>query len=99
MGRGTFINDMLTKVGFRNVIASDRYPALPLSQFQDKTPEYVLLSSEPYPFREKHVIELKQIFPSSEIRLVDGEMFSWYGSRLIKSVDYFKNFQEDLGLS
>lgn len=99
VGKGTFIHDMLSKVGFKNVIESERYPELDLSKLKDLKPEYVLLSSEPYPFREKHLIDLKRIFSTSEIRLVDGEMFSWYGSRLIKSVDYFKKLQKDLRLN
>ena len=99
VGKETFIDDMLTKIGFRNVIERDRYPELNLSKLENLKPEYVFLSSEPYPFREKHLIELRKIFPSSEIRLVDGEMFSWYGSRLIKSVEYLQELQKELSLN
>ncbi|WP_018612760.1 ABC transporter substrate-binding protein [Segetibacter koreensis] len=53
--------------------------------------DLVLLSSEPYPFKQKHLTELQTILPATKIMLVDGEMFSWYGSRLLQSAQYFKN--------
>jgi hypothetical protein len=59
-------------------------------------PAYVLLSSEPYPFKQKHIEELQQILPNSRILLVDGELFSWYGSRLLHSGNYFKTLLENL---
>jgi hypothetical protein len=52
-------------------------------------PELIFLSSEPYPFKANHIKELQDILPHSKIVLVDGELFSWYGSRLQKSVAYF----------
>jgi hypothetical protein len=54
-------------------------------------PELVLLSSEPFPFKEKHIAEVKAVLPRTEVLLVDGEMFSWYGSRLVKAVDYLQS--------
>ena len=53
-----------------------------------------ILSSEPFPFKEKHLAELSVVCPNAKIRLVDGEMFSWYGSRLLRSVDYFRILRE-----
>jgi hypothetical protein len=55
--------------------------------------ELVLLSSEPYPFKEKHIRELEGLLPRTIILLVDGEMFSWHGSRLLKAPPYFKQLQ------
>lgn len=52
--------------------------------------DLLLLSSEPYPFRQKHLQELQTQLPLTKIMLVDGEMFSWYGSRLLYSADYIK---------
>jgi hypothetical protein len=52
--------------------------------------DYIFLSSEPYPFKEKHIAELQQ-FTKAKIVLVDGEMFSWYGSRLLGFKNYFEN--------
>lgn len=53
--------------------------------------QLLLLSSEPYPFKQKHLDELQTLLPFTKIMLVEGEMFSWYGSRLLYSAEYFKN--------
>lgn len=90
-GNATFIGDMLHKMGLQNVITdkNGRYPNLSLEDIKSLNPEFIFLSSEPYPFKEKHIQEFKQLLPASKIILVDGELFSWYGSRLLKSVRYF----------
>lgn len=89
--RNTFIDDMLRRCGWHNVFDSrDRYPVLTVHELSCYKPNLVFLSSEPYPFREKHIAEFREIFPSAEILLTDGEMFSWYGSRLIDAAEYFK---------
>ncbi len=86
----TFIDDVLKRAGFSNILINqERYPQL--NSFQELQPAYVFLSSEPYPFQEKHIQQFQQILPNSKIILVDGELFSWYGSRLLKSVSYIKN--------
>jgi ABC-type Fe3+-hydroxamate transport system substrate-binding protein len=91
-GAGTFIHDMLEQLGFVNCLASvPRYPQLSANDINLLKPEHILLSSEPYPFKEKHRAELKNIISSSKINFVDGEMFSWYGSRLIKAPEYFNS--------
>ena len=88
--RGTFIDSMLTLLNLTNAYKDfTRYPEVSTGQIADLKPDLIFLSSEPYPFREKHISELKQISPSSHVRLVDGEMFSWYGSRLLRVPDYF----------
>ncbi|HEY0272114.1 MAG TPA: helical backbone metal receptor [Chitinophaga sp.] len=85
----TFIDAMLQRCGLVNVFAGmTRYPQLTIPQLQAVQPELVLLSSEPYPFGRQHVAELQAIYPQAEIRLVDGEMFSWYGSRLLHAAEY-----------
>lgn len=91
-GHHTFINDMLYRLGMNNVAQSfdSRYPALTDEELRTLQPDTILLSSEPYPFKEKHIEELKQLCPNASIELVDGELFSWYGSRLRHSVGYFK---------
>ena len=89
-GAGTFINSMLTMLNLRNALGNvTRYPELSNEQLANLQPDLILLPSEPYPFREKHIDELRGISPLSRIILVDGEMFSWYGSRLLKAADYF----------
>ena len=90
-GNGTFIQEMLHIAGFQNVFASqDRYPKTSLEELKSIQPEVILLSSEPYPFAQKHIDEFKKVCPNAIVRLVDGELFSWYGSRLLKAPSYFK---------
>ena len=92
VGGGTFISDMLARAGFRNVFAHlERYPEITPAQVRTAGPARILLSSEPYPFREKHLAELQEICPDAKIQLVDGELFSWYGSRLRLAPAYFKS--------
>ena len=94
-GGDTFIDHMLALNGFSNVYRKQsRYPELVLEELEDV--DLVLLSSEPYPFKDDHVGYIKQRFPESTVLIVDGEMFSWYGSRLIKSFDYFKDLHLEL---
>ncbi len=91
VGGDTFIHDMLGRMGLQNLFADhQRYPACTINQLRDMHCPLVLLSSEPFPFREKHIAELQELLPDVHVLLVDGEMFSWYGSRLIKAVDYFR---------
>ncbi|MBN9298124.1 MAG: ABC transporter substrate-binding protein [Filimonas sp.] len=97
VGGDTFITDMLTRSGFRNVFADlRRYPEIDIEALQKAKPDFVFLSSEPYPFKEKHIEELQAQLPFSKVILVDGEMFSWYGSRMVKAVDYFKRLVGDI---
>ena len=90
-GTETFIDDMLTRAGFENIIQRSRYPELTEDEILHLSPDFVFLSSEPFPFQDKHVKEVQTKFPKSKVMLVDGEMFSWYGSRLQLSCDYFSN--------
>ena len=92
-GENTFINSILRDIGFDNIASKmkGRYPEITAQQLKETNPEYIFLSSEPYPFCEKHYTELMEICPNSKIKLVDGEMFSWYGSRLLYSADYIRN--------
>jgi len=91
-GKNTFIDFMLRECGFENIFSNEksRYPEVSTQMLIDKNPEIILLSSEPYPFKEKHIEELKVHLPHTKIILADGEMFSWYGSRLLKAFDYFE---------
>jgi len=91
-GTDTFISSVMKHLGFINVIATEtRYPELSIEDIKLLNPELVMLSSEPFPFKEKHIRELKNILPDTKVVLVNGEMFSWYGSRLIEAGNYFKN--------
>jgi ABC-type Fe3+-hydroxamate transport system substrate-binding protein len=82
-GVGTFIHAMLEVAGFKNVFGStERYPEVTMAQIEEKKPEVIFLSSEPYPFNEKHLVSFKEKMPFVHCQLADGEMFSWYGSRM-----------------
>jgi ABC-type Fe3+-hydroxamate transport system substrate-binding protein len=90
IGRDTFIHDMLTRCGLQNVFSNTtRYPEITVSQLQAAGCELLLLSSEPYPFKQKHIDELQEQLPDTKIVLVDGELFSWYGSRLLLAPPYY----------
>jgi iron complex transport system substrate-binding protein len=92
--KSTFIDELLALNNFENYYSNlDRYPEIVLKT--NETINLVLLSSEPYPFKEKHIEELGLFFPKAKILLVDGEAFSWYGSRLIKALDYFKQLHQN----
>jgi ABC-type Fe3+-hydroxamate transport system substrate-binding protein len=97
-GKATFIGHILNRIGLENKIidVNGRYPNLSLEEIKLLNPEVILLSSEPYPFKENHIKELQDALPQSKIRLVDGELFSWYGSRLQKSVEYFNELISQL---
>jgi ABC-type Fe3+-hydroxamate transport system substrate-binding protein len=97
-GHDTFISDMLNRVGLENVFASEssRYPEVTERQIGEAAPDIIFLSSEPYPFKQQHIDELQVICPQAKIVLVDGELFSWYGSRLLYSAEYFKGILKQL---
>lgn len=95
-GRNTFINQMLAMNGLNNVVKEDRYPEMDLKTLAQLNPDLVFLSSEPFPFKEKHLEEISRLLPDAKVMLVDGEMFSWYGSRLVKAVQYLFQLQKEL---
>ena len=97
-GNDTFIHDVMLRAGFRNVIQDPRYPQLNDEEIRSLNPEFILLSSEPYPFKQKHIEEVAKISSNSKVVLVDGEMFSWYGSRLLKTPDYIKELKAKLSV-
>lgn len=88
-GGGTFIHDLLGLAGMDNVFAQEpRYPECSVEALVASRPEVILLSSEPYPFKENHLSEMQDLCPNAQILLVDGELFSWYGSRLLRTPAY-----------
>ncbi len=95
IGKDTYIHDMLFHCGFENVFGDQiRYPTFTLAELKERQPEIILLSSEPFPFKQKHITELQQIFPNCIIQLADGEAFSWYGTRFLKTFSYLKEITE-----
>ena len=92
----TFIDELLRLNNFENYYEKlERYPETTLDTNQPETADVVFLSSEPFPFKEAHIEELRIFFPKATILVVDGEMFSWYGSRLLKAFDYFKTLHQN----
>ncbi len=96
-GADTFIHDILGRSAFTNLFGDKwRYPQVDPGELKKNPPEMILLASEPFPFQQKHLSETEKLFPSCKIRLVDGELFSWYGSRLLKSPDYLINLRREI---
>jgi ABC-type Fe3+-hydroxamate transport system substrate-binding protein len=94
VGGDTFISEMMDIAGFDNCCSvKKRYPILEAGEIQSLDPEIILLSSEPYPFTEKHIAELQKLAPKALILLADGEMFSWYGSRMLQAFSYFERLR------
>ena len=95
----TFINGMLEVLGVRNVFKEQaRYPEINPALLSELNPDFIFLSSEPYSFSEKHFEEFQTFAPNAKVVLVDGEMFSWYGSRLRFAPVYFTNLRRELRL-
>ena len=93
-GRNTFIHDMMHRAGMINLATEERYPVIDEDKFDQYDPDVIFLSSEPYPFSEKHRILMEKKFPRATVMLVNGEYFSWYGSRLLGSAKYFHSLIE-----
>lgn len=90
VGGDTFIHDMMHRAGFENLFAHEkRYPHVSIDMLQNSNCEVLLLSSEPYPFSDKHAAFFQTHLPYTKISLVDGGLFSWYGSRLQWAPAYF----------
>lgn len=96
-GGDTFISDMLRCAGLSNALGDRmRYPVVSIADLVSLKPDLLLLSSEPYPFRERHLAELEGRIPDAKVALVDGEMFSWYGSRMLSSIPYLSELKRSL---
>lgn len=96
VGGDTYISNVLSFYGFKNVLKNkERYPEISIEEIIDLNPDFIFLSSEPYPFKEKDVLELKKDI-NSKIILVDGEAFSWYGTRFLKKQEYLNNLKVKL---
>ena len=99
VGGDTFINHMMQLAGFENVFSGQkRYPQVDLKALRDLKPEVILLSSEPYPFKEKEQAFLQEQFPDACILLVEGEAFTWFGAYPAKAFSYFNSLQKQLDI-
>ncbi len=93
VGGDTFISRILEELGFENLFKDQkRYPEVQLEDLKEA--DLILLSSEPFPFKEKHIVEIQNICVDQKMMIVDGEAFSWYGSHLAKCGKYYRNLVE-----
>ena len=98
VNQDTFIHSLLELNQWDNCFKDklNRYPEITEEELVDSNPELVFLSSEPFPFKDKHIDRFKQLLPESRVVLVNGEYFSWYGSRLVDSPAYFSSLHKSL---
>tara|TARA_R100001143_G_scaffold63267_1_gene69255 strand:+ start:16536 stop:17354 length:819 start_codon:yes stop_codon:yes gene_type:complete len=97
IGRDTYIHSVLEHYQLHNIFSDKtRYPKTSLSEISMNKPDLILLSSEPYPFKKKHIKEVGEACSGSDILLVNGEWFSWYGSRMLRSFRHLNRFRRGL---
>ena len=91
VGAGTYIDALLVRLGLINQASGlpSRYPTLDRAAIGRLSPRLVLASTEPFPFAENHLAELRATFPGACPVRVDGEMFSWHGARMKLAARYF----------
>lgn len=94
-GKDNYIDAVINLAGWENMAPADRYPEVDIDWLNQHV-ELVLLSSEPFPFQENHQKELIEKGLKVPSLLVDGEVFSWYGSRMKEIGPYFKELQKDV---
>ena len=97
-GNDTYINELLKLNKFENIYANmSRYPKIDISKIRhDGDPEVIILSSEPFPFKDEHAMEIANYSNRAITVFGDGELFSWHGSRLLLAFDYFKELHKKL---
>ena len=94
VGGDTFISRILEELGFENLFKNQkRYPEVQLEDLKEA--DLIFLSSEPFPFKEKHIAEIQNICVDQKIMIVDGEAFSWYGSHLAKCGEYYRKLLKE----
>jgi len=95
VGGDTFISRILEELGFENLFKNQkRYPEVQLEDLKEA--DLIFLSSEPFPFKERHMAEIQTICVDQKIMIVDGEAFSWYGSHLAKCGEYYRELVEEV---
>jgi len=96
-GGDTFISEMIQHCGIQNIYRHEtRYPIIKPEELSNNNCNYIFLSSEPYPFNQTHISEIRNMVPTAKICLVNGEMFSWYGSRMLKAANYFEEMIKNM---
>ncbi len=103
-GSDNFIGDVMRATGLQNVFdghsggeeGTPRYPAITSEELAASNADVVLLSSEPFPFKDEHIQHYQNHLPHSTVTKVDGELFSWYGSRMAKMPGYLRELRSEL---
>jgi ABC-type hemin transport system substrate-binding protein len=93
MNGDTYGSSLLELVGLDNVFATDvdRYPEITLEEIGALAPDVVLLPSEPYPFKERHVAEVVASLPDVDAALIDGRDLFWWGIRTPNAYERLRN--------
>jgi len=101
VARDTYIARMLERVNWQTLPALDggpsgaaRYPVVRGDEAWLAQIDQVLLSTEPYAFGAAHLDEAQALCPNARVRLVDGEMLSWYGARAVPGLRYLRQIAE-----
>jgi ABC-type Fe3+-hydroxamate transport system substrate-binding protein len=96
VSRDTYVSRMLDLVKWETVPekADGRYPRISLEDKGFVEARTVLLSSEPYRFRDSHLAEVRALLPGRNVALIDGEMTAWYGSRAIAALGYLARIRK-----
>jgi ABC-type Fe3+-hydroxamate transport system substrate-binding protein len=96
VGADTFISDVMARAGLSNAFSDrTRYPTTDEDELRRLDLDAVLLSSEPFPFKRSHADALHEQIGTPAL-LVDGEPFSWYGSRLLDAPAYLRGLRAEL---
>lgn len=97
IGHDTYIHDVMKQYGLENVFGDQsRYPETEPDELKAARPELILLSSEPYPFKEKHIEEVQKLCPGSIVELINGEWFSWYGSGMTEAFQELNRWRREV---
>lgn len=98
VGRDTYVHSVMKHWNLENVYGErTRYPKTTLEELAGKQPDLILLSSEPFPFKEKHQRQVEEACGDSTVVMVEGEWFSWYGSRMLQSFRHLHSFRKAIG--
>ncbi len=96
-GTQTYIHAALDWFGWQNAVEASRYPELSAEELIELSPQRLMLSSEPFPFSAQHVEHFNALLPYTRVGCVDGECFSWYGSRMLHTPAYVRKLLQDSG--
>ena len=85
----TYGSSLLQLLGCLNVFTGQgvRYPVVELAEAAGRKPDLVLLPTEPYPFKERHLAEVTEGIPGADVVIVDGQDLFWWGIRTPGAVD------------